>query len=79
MTSHETAFIAKQTRKHELSLRCLLRRIARTESVSQRAVEVLTVNDLIQFVGPDGSCPWNHFRLTARGKAELNRLEGGAI
>jgi len=61
--------------KQDANLKRLLRLVINDPfALGKRSIEMLLINDLIEFGGPSDSCPYNHHRLTERGKATLAQL-----
>jgi hypothetical protein len=71
---NEQEFIAQEQAKLDARLLRQLKAVAAHQIISRKVNETLWFNGLIELHGPSDTCKYNHYRLTATGRAELDRL-----
>jgi len=74
MQLSEQEFIDREQRKLDARLLRQLKAVNTHAKISREAIETLLINGLVEFGGPSESYPYNHDRLTAFGRSELERL-----
>lgn len=74
LTETEQQFVDRQQAKANGRLLRELKAVNTHRAVSRSVNETLSANGLIEFGGPSETCKYNHYRLTAAGKSELDRL-----
>lgn len=68
-------YVAKIQREHDRTLRNQLQKVQRTGTHTTKVIELLEINQLIEFGGPSQDNPYNHHRLTPTGKSLLAHFE----
>lgn len=67
----EAAFVKKESDKHAAKLKRALRKVAKTGWAGRETINTLLISGLVIFGGPSEVSKYNHYRLTAKGKAAL--------
>ena len=73
----EQEMIQQEVAKENTKLLAQLKKVVKHQVLSNKLVELLFVNSLIEFGPPSESCKYNHWRLTAQGQKIYQQLQGG--
>ena len=73
----EQEMIQREVAKEQAVLLAQLRKVVKYQMLSNKLVELLLVNSLIEFGPPSESCKYNHYRLTPQGQEIYQQLQGG--